>query len=98
MTTALPMNWATELVGAAAVEQARRPAADVSAPVGPGTPNWPVANNPRLSVPQMPQKPWTGHGTDRVVDPEPLDEVDAEAPRRRRRRAPMMIAPSGFTQ
>ena len=33
---------------------------DVSAPVGPGTPYWPVAKSPRLKVPQMPQMPWTG--------------------------------------
>ena len=31
--------------------------AETSAPVGPGTPYWPVANNPILNVPQMPQNP-----------------------------------------
>jgi hypothetical protein len=48
----------------------------VSAPVAVGAPYLPAANNPSDRVPQIPAIIWTGHGTDRIVDAQVLEQVD----------------------
>ena len=60
MHARLPMICAIELVGAAAVEQALDRGRRCRRRSGVGMPYLPVANSPRLSVPQMPQTPCTG--------------------------------------
>ena len=45
---------------------------------GPVALNWPQANSPSDSVPQMPQMPCTGHRADRIIDAQPFQNSTAD--------------------
>ena len=81
----LPQTWANSCVGAAAPQQTLRHAE--------------LTGGEQAEGPRAPDAAQAVHGdgTDRVVDPEVLDEVDAEHDDDPAT-APMMIAPVAFTQ